>query len=259
MVKSLCCDYDLLADNYDNARNLSEFYVKHWTEKIIEHGRLESGDCVLDIGCGTGYYTESLKKYGNFRVIGIDLSMKMLSQATAKLEDKADGFIRASTEKLPFIVESFELGFMFFVLHHIPEKSRMDVYHEILNILKPGGRFMIITRSHSQIAGSLIGLFPGVIQIDCARMPEIRGLESDLRKTGFSEVSSREVANFTQYRDRRDFMKKVEGKFISTLTMFDNDEFEKRLVVFKDRLFARFGDAERVFDPLEFTFVTACK
>jgi hypothetical protein len=102
-------------------------------------------------------------------------------------------------------------------------------------------------------------MFPGVIEIDCARMPDIDILVTDLRAAGFSDVHSQNITHFTQKRNRNEFMKKVENKFISTLSMFDEDEFNRNLEIFKERLFDKFGDSDELFDPLEFTFVIAKK
>ena len=104
-----------------------------------------------------------------------------------------------------------------------------------------------------------MGLFPGVVEIDSTRMPDIDLLENDLRSSGFSGVRSRNIAHFTQKRSRTDFINKVENKFISTLSMFDDIEFKKRFETFKSRLDEKFGSSEELYDPLEFAFVIAEK
>jgi SAM-dependent methyltransferase len=256
MKELAVCDYDRLADNYDRSRNVTEFYAKHWISKLIEHGRLTENQKVLDIGCGTGRYTQCLKNSISSTVIGIDPSRKMLNKAELKLAGEADGFIQTRCEQLPFSPRSFNFAFMFFVVHHIPASFRPDAYSEVRNVLKAGGRFIIVTRSHEQIKNSLVGLFPGVIEIDCGRMPDIDLLKEDLKTAGFAGVKHLDVPHFTSTRDRTDFIIKVKSKFISTLTMFDGD-FDERFKTFTERLHERFGDAEELPDPMEFTFIIA--
>jgi SAM-dependent methyltransferase len=47
-------------------------------------GRLEAGDAVVDVGCGTGLAGEALQRHGVVTVDGIDISPEMLRQASTK-------------------------------------------------------------------------------------------------------------------------------------------------------------------------------
>lgn len=253
------CDYDIIADSYDELRGASSDYLMYWTAQLAENAKLKDSDSIIDLGCGTGRYTEAFALMGRRTVIGLDMFRKMLKRATAKYSDSRINWIQANCRNIPLKEGMFDIALMILVLHHIPLKDRFDVYKEIQSILKPGGRFVLMTRSHEQIRESLIALFPGVEEIDVQRMPDIDLLKYELKRAGFSMIKTIELPNYSLYRNRSEFTKKVEGKYISTLTMFQGAEFQRRFDKFKERLDERFGDKEQLYDPMGFTFVVAKK
>jgi hypothetical protein len=84
-------------------------------------------------------------------------------------------------------------------------------------------------------------------------------LQNDLKQANFKSIQMEELPNFTLYRKKSDFLRQVKGKYISTLTFFDEAEFKKRLDIFQKRLHDRFGDKEELYDPMSFTFVVCTK
>lgn len=49
---------------------------------------INAGEEICDVGCGTGYYTYMIKKLTNRKVVGLDLSRKMLEIARSKCLDE---------------------------------------------------------------------------------------------------------------------------------------------------------------------------
>ena len=253
------CDYDKLASSYDNVRGTSDAYVQYWTSQLAEFSELVDDDSVLDIGCGTGRYSSTFAASGTRSIVGIDLSREMLNVAYNKCTRDNVSFMQGDCRHLPLKGRSFDVAFMVLVVHHVPIDERLKVYKQIRDVLKSKGRFVILTRSHEQIRESLIALFPGVVDIDTKRMPDIRQLQIDLGDAGFDEIILNEVPNYKLYRDRIDFIEKVKGKYISTLSMFDEDEFQRHLKTFQNRLKQRFGVQKRLYDPMSFTLISARK
>ena len=82
--KHITDTYDKRSGNHDN----SEWHRKT-SLKLVDGMSPEAGDCVLDIGTGTGtiaFHAASLVGPGG-KVIGVDLSEGMLAQANAKLAE----------------------------------------------------------------------------------------------------------------------------------------------------------------------------
>lgn len=64
-----------------------------------------AGQTVLDVGCGTGYFSQKFKQTG-LNVTGLDLSLAMNQYTSAKYRDIE--FIHADATKLPFADNSFD-------------------------------------------------------------------------------------------------------------------------------------------------------
>ena len=70
--------------------------------------KLEKGDKVLDIGCGTGNMTSLISRtYRGCMVTGIDASDSMIRTARRKRESENCCFIQALGEDLPFGGKNF--------------------------------------------------------------------------------------------------------------------------------------------------------
>ena len=109
-------------------------------------GRLQTGERVLDLGCGAG--TDSLvaaQMVGPAgRVTGIDMTPEMLAKARAAAEqmDLANvDFVEGEAERLPFTDGSFDVVISNGVIDLIPDKDA--VFAELYRVLVPGGRIQI--------------------------------------------------------------------------------------------------------------------
>jgi ubiquinone/menaquinone biosynthesis C-methylase UbiE len=71
--------YNKIGVNYNRTRKADPYLTK----QLITHLRPIKAGRYLDIGCGTGNYTNALFKKG-FQLLGIDPSQKMLEQAKVK-------------------------------------------------------------------------------------------------------------------------------------------------------------------------------
>ncbi|MHB8793069.1 MAG: class I SAM-dependent methyltransferase [Thermoleophilia bacterium] len=73
---------------------------------------------VLDVGCGTGLFTEAFTNVG-VDTTGIDTNAEML--AIARSQVPAAQLVEASAEKLPFDTGAFDLVFLGHLLHETDE------------------------------------------------------------------------------------------------------------------------------------------
>ena len=109
-------------------------------------GRLEPGERVLDLGCGSG--TDSLvaaQMVGpNGHVVAIDMTPQMLAKAkraAAELGAANVEFVTAEAEALLFADESFDVVVSNGVIDLIPDKD--TVFAELRRVLVPGGRIQV--------------------------------------------------------------------------------------------------------------------
>jgi len=75
------------------------------TGLLLELLTCQGGDSVLDVGCGTGYFSRRLAQVG-FHVTGIDMDSAALEFAARK--DGRIRYLRADARELPFEDRSFD-------------------------------------------------------------------------------------------------------------------------------------------------------
>lgn len=120
----------------------------HFRRNTLQLAQLSLGERVLDVGCGTGVLTRlAAEEVGNEgEVMGIDPSAEMIQVAkhcAAKVQSKAD-FQQGVIESLPFEDEKFDIVLSSMMLHHLPPDLKISGLREILRVLKPGGRLMMV-------------------------------------------------------------------------------------------------------------------
>ncbi len=120
-----------------------EQIMGRWSRRLapllIEFGGVAEGDCVLDVGCGTGNLSYALPDAANVAAVtGIDQAEVFLDYARKRTIDPRFTFRHADARALPFADGSFDRAFSMLVLQFIP-----DVEHavaEMRRVVRPGGR-----------------------------------------------------------------------------------------------------------------------
>lgn len=92
---------------------------------------------VLDLGCGFGWFCRWAREAGAARVLGVDVSEKMLARARATTEDAAITYTRADLESLELAPRSFGLVYSSLALHYLENLDRLMA--QVHRALRPGG------------------------------------------------------------------------------------------------------------------------
>lgn len=71
---------------------------------------------ILDIGCGLGDITVTMKDHRQNFVVGTDTSKRLLKYANK--HNQVDGYVLGDANKLPFMNDAFDLVTLLDVLHH---------------------------------------------------------------------------------------------------------------------------------------------
>jgi len=126
------------ADRYD--RQLAAY-----SQQVLLRARLQAGERVLDIGCGTGPLTiAARKKLGpTGTATGIDISGRMIKRARRDLEASGLGnveFLRADAQTHRLGTSQFDVavsrfGVMFF-------EEPVDAFANVARAVRPGGRLV---------------------------------------------------------------------------------------------------------------------
>lgn len=129
--------YDLLAWFFLLGRE------RAFRQRLVRLARIEPGQSVLDIGCGTGTLAIAAKRQvgpgGTVR--GIDASAELIARARRKARKAGVDvpFINGVVEALPFPDGHFDAVLSTLMLHHLPREARQQCAREMRRVLKPGG------------------------------------------------------------------------------------------------------------------------
>ena len=135
----------------DNEQHFFDFaaevgFTKHMggvkaTEELVELCHIESGSYVLDVGCGAGATPAYLAKRHGCRVVGVDISQRMIDRAreTARREGVADRteFRVADAQDLPFDDNVFDAVITESVAAFPEDKQKAA--DEYVRVTRPGG------------------------------------------------------------------------------------------------------------------------
>ncbi len=112
-------------------------------ERLLEYFPLDlSNKTVIDLGCGTGYFSQELLKRGA-KVICCDLSGQMLASAQQRCGDDGVSYLQADAESLPLIDNSVDLVFSSLALQWCEDLSLP--LREVSRVTKPGGQAYVST------------------------------------------------------------------------------------------------------------------
>jgi ubiquinone/menaquinone biosynthesis C-methylase UbiE len=177
---------------------------------LLSQARLEGGQRVLDLGCGTGTFVVGLKRHhGDVDAVGLDPDPKALARARGKLrragvEVQLD---RGFADTLPYADASFDRVFSSFMFHHLDPGDKGKAFLEIHRVLRPDGLFEMVDFGgpDHRDRGLLRRLLHSQDLLADNREDRVLGLMKD---AGFSEtrVVNRRQALFgriVQYEARR--------------------------------------------------------
>jgi SAM-dependent methyltransferase len=95
------------------------------------------GRSVVDLGCGFGWFCRWARQQGAVRVLGVDVSEKMLARADADTKDGAVVYVRADMETLELSAASFDLVYSSLALHYVENLGAL--IGQLHRSLAPGG------------------------------------------------------------------------------------------------------------------------
>lgn len=138
-----------IAGSYDlNNRLHSLGRDQAWRRAAVRAARVQPGDTVVDVACGTGDLTEAFARTPAAHVRGVDFTPEMLAVAQQKrlrlpedLRAKLN-YQEGDAQALAFPDNTADVVSIAFGIRNVADPSR--AIREFARILKPGGRLIIL-------------------------------------------------------------------------------------------------------------------
>ncbi|HET6351603.1 MAG TPA: bifunctional demethylmenaquinone methyltransferase/2-methoxy-6-polyprenyl-1,4-benzoquinol methylase UbiE [Coriobacteriia bacterium] len=202
-----------IAGQYDTFNMLSSMGIdRTWRNALVKAGEFDAGSRVLDLCAGTGDVGLTIaRKAQPSEVVITDFTPEMLEIA----EQKAGAYEGRSlltfklvdAQEIPFDDNSFDVVTVSFGVRNLPDRQRN--FAEVLRVLKPGGRYVILEFSRPSFAPwrgvyhiylrNVIPALGGLLTHDresfvylndsIRRFPTQPQLAAELRAAGFSAIT----------------------------------------------------------------------
>ena len=162
-------------------------------DRIIKQLDIKSGSITLDIGTGTGILLPLLHNVlGNEgKIVGLDISERMLQQARLKNQEDNMNYLQAAVEEIPLLEETFDMAICYASFPHFANKPR--ALSEIARVLKQGGRLIVCHTEGRQTINQLHQSIGGAVKHDM--IPDAAKMRLLLSSAGMTNIDIQDSAN----------------------------------------------------------------
>lgn len=140
--------------NYDRMSRWYDLFAggeKKFTETGLQILGVRAGECVLEIGFGTGHSLSAIARQAGDSglAVGVELSTGMIEVARKRMQtedtERSAGIIRGDGAQLPFVRDSFDAIFLSFTLELFSDAEIAVVLEECRRVLKREGRLGVVS------------------------------------------------------------------------------------------------------------------
>ncbi len=187
---------------------------------------------IVDLGSGTGRFTEDLAAAFAALVVGVEPAANMCAMAEAKAHSGAVRFVDGTVDRIPLESGSADLVFMSQVLHHI--EDRRAGFREIRRVLSPAGRLGVRQTTRENLESYFYQrFFPEARALDEERLPYREELLGLANQSGFRlialETLRHEIADTAL-----DYVEKIALRTYSDLEYIPDAAFRDGLIAFRN-------------------------
>lgn len=111
--------------------------IERWLPKVF------AGRSVLEIACGTGYWSQFLVPVAR-SAVAIDASREVLAIARSRVASAHASFVEGDAYRPPVDQGPFESAFAGFWLSHVPRTRLEEFFSELHRALTPGAKVVLL-------------------------------------------------------------------------------------------------------------------
>jgi ubiquinone/menaquinone biosynthesis C-methylase UbiE len=245
-------NYDLtsIPAAYDRGRDHGPQFVELWMNVLASTLGADRVNTILDLGCGTGRFSEGLARRFDACVVGIDPSAKMLAQARDKRRLPRVHYQRGSAEAIPLVSGAADVIFMSMCFHHFGDPDRAA--RECRRVLRPGGTVMVRNGTRDQMSSyPYVPFFPQTRSILEDVLPSVAGLRRVFESAGFRCLASHVVTQVIA-PDWRAYADKLAAGSDSVLARLADDELAAGIEVIRNH-----SGSGPIVEPIDVLFFRA--
>lgn len=184
-------DYDQtsIPESYDRARDHGPEVLRQWMEAIAARIAGRHPRVILDLGCGTGRFSQGLSDYFDADVIGVDPSRKMLARAIEKRRGTRISYVEGAAEAIPLGDGTVDMIFTSMTFHHFVDRAQTA--RECRRVLRREGMLVVRTATREQIDGYAYTAFmPRARELNEQILPLLGDVRAAFEGAGFHHRSS---------------------------------------------------------------------
>jgi ubiquinone/menaquinone biosynthesis C-methylase UbiE len=210
---------------YAEGRALSPARAELWSRVYAKYLDRAARLTVLDLGCGTGMYSQLLAEALDADVVGVEPSVRMREVAEREHAHPRVRYLAGSAEEIPLPGASCDAALLSDLAHHIADHDACA--RELRRVVRRSG--LVLVRGigpDSSPRVRFLDFFPTARSIARQQAAAFAELIETLAGAGFERVCG-EAIEQELAPSLRDYHDRVKLRAISTLELISDAEFER--------------------------------
>jgi ubiquinone/menaquinone biosynthesis C-methylase UbiE len=217
-------DYDRMAARYDDGRALPLRQLDAWRRAVAGLVPTCWAAPLLDLGSGTGLWSQAFVAWFGIRVVGVEPSTKMRAQAVAKRSHRSIAYLGGRADAIPLSGRTCGVAWLSTVIHHFGDLTAAAL--ELGRVLRPGSPVLIREGFTGRTGGiPWLSYFPEALTVTERFWPTVDAVVAAFEPAGFGFEALMPVEQITA-RNLCHYAELIRVRADSTLIQLSDEQFE---------------------------------